>query len=447
LTLTTPNQERKDDVQYYNKSARTLEDVLESVQQGGLLGLRRRDMASAVKRICEMGGVAPAAVAAETRVLRAMLAKILPAAHGVSPKTWANLLSQFRGALRHAGVIDPVEVGSAVQKPEWAPLVHAVAGDKRLTHRLITFFNWCASRTIAPGTVDDAVVTRFLAWLENRTLCPKPRDVVRRTPILWNEAAGTIDVWPKSKLTTLSFRPPPKRVQWCDLPESFRQDAEAYLAMRGNPDVFDERPKVPKKVLAPSTLHQQSEHIRLAASVLIEGGIPKEEIKSLADLVEPERYKEVLRHYRGRGGQPNAFVIGMAKTLIQVAYYHVGADAEHVARLKFLATKLPPVPFDLTPKNEALRRQFESPKLRAKLLYLPETLIAEVKEGLRLGGRLRFVEAQVAIAVDIDLVIPLRPQNLCSLVWRRHFSEPDGPKGRVSCSTSPLLRRSSSGKT
>jgi integrase len=54
----------------------------------------------------------------------------------------------------------------------------------------------------------------------------------------------------------------------------------------------------------------------------------------------------------------------------------------------------------------------------------------EVQEALT-QGRLRFVEAQVAIAIDINLGIPLRPQNLCSLDWRRHFSEPDGPKGRL----------------
>src|SRR4029077_15158287 len=44
----------------------------------------------------------------------------------------------------------------------------------------------------------------------------------------------------------------------------------------------------------------------------------------------------------------------------------------------------------------------------------------------------RFVEAQVAIAIDIMLASPLRPQNLSSLSWRQHFSEPNGPR-------SPLL--------
>jgi hypothetical protein len=66
------------------------------------------------------------------------------------------------------------------------------------------------------------------------------------------------------------------------------RDAQSYLAMRADPDVFDERPNAPKQHLAKSTLQAQSEHLRLAASVVIEGGVSWGEIKSLADLIQPE---------------------------------------------------------------------------------------------------------------------------------------------------------------
>ena len=231
-------------------------------------------------------------------------------------------------------------------------------------------------------------------------------------------------------LSTLSFKSPAKRVQWGDLPESFRRDAEAYLAMRGDPDPFDERPNAPPRPLAASTLHQQREHVRLAASVLIESGIPKEDIKSLAALVEPDRFKMVLRHYMGANGKPNAFVICMAKTLIAIAYYYLDLDAEHVERLKFYSSKLSSIPFKLTPKNKALLRQFESQGLRAKLIFLPDTLFAKVSKAME-TGRVDFVSAQAGLAIDFQLAIPLRPQNLSRLNWLRHFIEPDGPKGRL----------------
>lgn len=260
-------------------------------------------------------------------------------------------------------------------------------------------------------------------------MCPKPRDLVRRVPTVWNEAAASIEGWPKTSLTSISFQGPRKRLQWHELSESFRHDAQAYTEMRAKPDVFDERPNAPRRPLAASTLHQQGEHLRLAASVLIEGGVPVEDITSLADLVEPERFKAILRHYHQRAnGQANAFAICLASTLVQVAQYHVGASPNDIAHFKRIASKLPSVPLELTPKNKALLRQLESEHLQAKLVFLPDTLMAEVAKNLE-KGRVDFVKAQVAIAIDIQLAIALRPKNLSCLNWSRHFSEPDGPEG------------------
>src|SRR6476619_1276689 len=200
--------------------------------------------------------------------------------------------------------------------------------------------------------------------------------------------------------------------------------------MRAETDLFDKRPNAPRR-LAESTRRAQSEHIRLAASILIESGVPVEDLSALSDLVEPERFKTVLRHYHKRANeQPNAFAICLAKTSIQVAKYYFGAEPEHIAALKGFAAALPPIPFDLTAKNTTLLRQFESEALLAKLIFLPDKLTAEVITSLE-TGLVDLVKAQVAVAIDFELAIPLRPQNLCRLNWRRHFSEPDGPRGRL----------------
>jgi integrase len=298
----------------------------------------------------------------------------------------------------------------------------------RLSSGIAAFANWCARQGISPEEVNDTAVQQFLIWLETRTLYPKPRDCVRRVPHIWNESSTKFNFWPATKLTTISFKTPPKHLQWSDLSPSFQQEADAYLALRANPDLFDERPEAPRRPLAATTIRQQREHLRLAASILIQAG---DAIESLADLVTPERFKRVLRHYHDQANrEPNAFVIGMAKTLIQVAQYHAGATPKEVGELKRLASKLPAVPWDLTPKNKTLLRQLESERLRAKLLFLPEQLIADVTKDLE-RRPVRFVEAQVAIAVDILLASPLRPQNLSSLSWRANFSEPNGPRGQL----------------
>ena len=270
---------------YNNNKIETLQHVLYAVQKADLPPVQNRDMISAIKRICEMAGMAPATFPAKAPAIRATLAKIRPAAHGVSQKTWANLLSRFRGALRFAGVIDLMGQGTAMQHPDWAPMIRAITGDKRQSFGQAAFANFSAARNISPQDVNDTVVQRFLGWLETRTLCPKPRDVVRRVPHLWNEASDQFRIWPKIKLTNLSFKSPPKRLQWSDLSENFRRDAQAYLAMRAEKDLFDKRPNAPSR-LAASTRRAQSEHLRLAASILIESGVPVEDIAALSDLVE-----------------------------------------------------------------------------------------------------------------------------------------------------------------
>ena len=411
-----------------NRTIGTLADVPGVIDQAGLTGTRRRDMLSAINRICEMDGTTPASVRAEPAVLKEMLSRIRPAAHGVSAKSYSNLRSLLAAALQLAGVIDPSGRGRAIRHPVWGPLLEAVADDQRLSNGLAAFANWCAGQGISPGEVDDTVVLRFLTWLEAKTLYPKPRDLVRRIPNVWNEASTKFNFWPTTKLTTISFKTPPKHLKWSELSPSFQQDADAYLALRGNPDLFDDRPEAPKRPLAATTLGQQREHLRLAASILARDG---EAVTSLADLVRPESFKKVLRYYHNQANrEPNAFVIVLAKTLIQVALYNTGATSKEVQELKRLAGNLPALPFDLTPKNKVVLRQLESDRLRAKLYFLPEQLMGEVAKDLE-EGRVRFVEAQVAIAIDILLAQLLRPQNLSSLSWHHHFSEPNGPRSQL----------------
>ncbi len=376
-----------------------------------------------------MAGATPASVRAEPSVLKDMLSRIRPAAHGVSAKSYSNLRSLFAAALQLAAVIDPSGRGSAKRHPGWGPLLEAVADDQRLSNGLAAFANWCAGQGISPGEVDDSVVQRFLTWLETKTLHPKPRDIVRGVPKFWNEASAKFSSWPATKLTTLSFKTPPKHRKWSELSLSFQQDADAYLALRAKPDLFDERPEAPRRPLAATTLRQQREHLRLAASIAGSGG--RSSCFARRPWSSRRRSRKSFAITTNQANrEPNAFVIGVAKTLIQVAQYHTGATSKELGELKRLAGNLPAMPFDLTPKNKALLRQLESDRLRAKLYFLPEQLMAEVAKVLE-NWRVRFVEAQVAIAIDILLALPLRPQNLSSLCWRHHFSEPNGPRSQL----------------
>jgi integrase len=412
-------------------SPATLRDVLDLIETTQMPDTRRRDMVSAIRRICEMMGSSPGLLSTDVAELRTKLGKILPARHEVTKKTFANQKSLFGSALELAGVIDPMPQGITRKDPRWGPLVKAIAHDKRLSCGLAAFANWCSLNRIHPDDVTDTHVQDFLVWLETRTLCPQPRNVVRRVPNVWNDAAKEIAGWPQVALTPISFCLPSKHLTWEELDQDLYRDAKAYLAMRAEPDLFDENPNAPWRPLAPRTCQLQNKHLRQAASVLVAHGTPVDQITSLGNLVEPEAFKIILRHYHDQAKRkPNASVINLAKTLLQVAKYHNEACEEDLSRLKKLAAKLPSIPIDLTDKNKALMRELDSKRLSAKLIFLPDTLLKHVIDALETPKRC-FVDAQVAVAIAILLVAPVRPENLTLLNWDRHFSEPDGPKGAL----------------
>ena len=179
-----------------NKRLETAEELLRFLDEADLGARRRRDMQSAINRICELGGCVPTSLRLKPPIIRELLRKTLPALHGVSPKTWANMRSLFAAALEMAGIIDRLGRGVALRHPAWGPLMQAIASDQRLAGGLAAFANWCAAKGISPEFVDDAAVQAFLIWLEARTLCPKPRDLVRRVPNVWNEASAKTAAWP-----------------------------------------------------------------------------------------------------------------------------------------------------------------------------------------------------------------------------------------------------------
>ena len=47
------------------------------------------------------------------------------------------------------------------------------------------------------------------------------------------------------------------------------------------------------------------------------------------------------------------------------------------------------------------------------------------------SARQMIVDAQVALAIALQLVAPMRPINLCKLNWLQHFSAPNGRRGKL----------------
>lgn len=327
------------------------------------------------------------------------------------------------------GVIDGNLRGVAKQHSEWAKVRKLIADHKSLSNGLARFMAFCAFKSIEPDDVNDAVLSDYLSWLEERTLVPKPLAHARCVPKRWNKASEQFDSWPNQKLSAVDIGRTKRKIPWVDLPCEFKQDADRYLESRRNPDPFDEHQNAPTRPLAEGTIRQHREHIRLAFHVLLEANCPPE---NLADLVEPESFKIVLRHYFGSHDrrEPNAFVVGLGKTLIAIAKTYLRLDQPELAQLKKLIGKLTPVPFDLTEKNKKLLRHFDDDRNIAALFHLVDKLFENAK--YRLDNQLSCFHnpAQAGLAIAILMAAPIRSQNLVTLNWRRHFHSTGSANGK-----------------
>lgn len=398
--------------------------IIEACRQSAL---RKRDMLSAVNRVLKMGGAWMGAFVFTPASVRALIASIRPAAHGVSVKSFANIQSNLRTALREAGIIDAPGGYRIKTDPHWGPLMAVAVNDKSLL-ALSRFASYCVGHSVPPDAVDDSTVLDFHGWLVARTIEPRPDEAARKIPKLWNRTASKLSGWPATRLMDLQIGMPPPKASWADLPQAFRHDADAYLAMRDNPDLFDESSDRPTRPLAPSTLRLQKEHIRLAFDALQKSGA---RVEVLTDLVEPEHFKTILRHYLGEEpSKPNAFATSLAKTLIAVAKLQVGVTADELSRLKKLAARLPAVQFDLTAKNRTLIQALHDQRVLATLEALPENLFQEAKRR-HAGNISSHSQAHVGLAIALLLIAPMRPQNLIALNWRNHVRELNGPRGTL----------------
>ncbi len=211
-----------------NQPPATLADVMDILQADTTLGAnRRRDICSALRRSAGMIGKPLDRLPAELSQLRPLLNGIRPAAHGISPKTLANLRSNFMAAVRHAGV---VEARPQTLTPAWQAL-HTALPTPRLRHGLSRFSRWCAQQDLLPSTLDSEAFEDFRDWLAANALVKDPHRFARNVGTLWNEAARALP-----DLYLPSLLPPPspsnrrRRLPLSVFPQSFRTDLEAYLA-------------------------------------------------------------------------------------------------------------------------------------------------------------------------------------------------------------------------
>ncbi len=241
----------------------------------------------------------------------------------------------------------------------------------------------------------------------------------------WNAKVGTIEGWPGRRL----IEPPVKaavEVAWEEFPAGFRGDVERYL--QGLTRVRRSRTGQRIRPLKASTRRTRFAEIAAAARMAVKIGVPIDSLNSLSALLAADVAEKVLDGYWRRNGErPKLFTIYLACRFIAIAKETRCLDDDACERLDQMRRDLEDHhQGGLTDKNIALIRQVLTPGVWSRVVKLPLSMMATARRQQHAPVRAA-VTAQIAVAIGILTVAPVRLANLTAIRLGTNLIKPGGP--------------------
>ena len=405
----------------------TLADVHAAIEADPLLPKSTREaLCCSLRRVANFLGRDLSQLPGRLGALRHGIARLHHAQLGLSRKTLQNHISNLKAAIRHVAGQKRLSGRGIALGPAWRSLYDQLT-DQRLRLGLSGFLKYCSATGINPWSVSETSVAAFIAYATEVQFTVKPNNIHKQVARSWNRAKEAVPHWPQITLTVPDFRP-----QSASLPlEAFAlgliEDVERYLSLLGGENLLDE--DAPDRPCKASTIKTRRDYLRLAASAAVKQGVPVESLCSLADLVSPPIVKLILEHYLAKkSGKIVTFTIDLAERLYAIARLYVKAPEEQLRQLERFCLKLRRERrHGLTEKNMAVIRAFKDPQNRARLKALPGQLFDEAlaeRDALVQAA----VTAELALAIQIELVAPMRLANLAALHLEKNVVRIGGPE-------------------
>ena len=348
-------------------------------------------------------------IPSDPQALARRLADIPAAATGLSPGRWANVRSMVNAAI---GLVRPVMPGrhNAPLSPAWQ-IIYDRVGATPSRWKLSKVAHWLSAREIDPDAVTQDHLEEFLQALRQTTLSKNPEAIWRGTAWAWNAAVREVPGWPQV-LVAIPSRKQTYTLPWTDFPDTFRTDVEGYLTRLSCDDLLDDGPAKPAK---PSTLETRRLQLRCFASALVRRGRAPSSIRSLADLVEIDAYKEGLRFFiEMNDNKSSGYVHAFAILLKAVATHWVKVDSAHLKAMADIVKRVAPKRTGMTRKNRDRLRQLDDRDAAMALANLPQRLMREADK-LGPQSRKAALLAMYAVTIEIWLVAPVRISNLLAI--------------------------------
>jgi integrase len=342
---------------------------------------------------------------------------------GSTPKTLANHKANVRAALRWYGKEENVPSRGARLDADWHRLSEQLS-DRRGRAILSGLMRFCSARLIPPTAVDERVVDEFMRYRAETTALAVDAAARRKLARVWNACVGVVPVWPSQRLE----EPPIATLDgpaWEAFPEGLRRGIDRHLdGLARFHRTASGRRRAPSK---PSTLRTRRAELMAACRMAIRIGIPIESLTSLRALVEPATATRILDAYWQKDGQePKVFTIDLASRFLALAR-EAGVGDAALAELDDMRAALEEFRRPgLTPKNLKLVRQVLTDGIWSEVLNLPNALMNQARSLQDYAPVKAAVTAQLAVAIAILTVAPVRLGNLTRIRLEENLIKPGG---------------------
>ena len=388
---------------------------------------RQNNVACSVRRLCHFLNIDVGAAPAHPGYYRKKLSDLSPQRLGVSKTRLGNIKADVRWAFNQYIKADGQNTYLTPLSEDWRALSASLGGG-RLAWTLSRFMRYCSAQGIKPGDVSDEVSSSFLQALTEETFVDNPKDLHRRSCKAWNKAVDTVPDWPQVRLTRPSYRTT-YTLPWPAFPDTLRADIDRWKDRLRGVDLLAEHGL--DRPLAERTIETRDFQLRQLASALVHQGMGPHEITSLGVMTELSNTRLALKFFLDRSdNKPTVQIAQLAHLLRSIAKYHLEASSEVIAEYSRLVNRLTPERHGMTDKNRDKLRQFEDPQNVHALLEYPSTAVRRL-DGEKQKTRSQAVQCQIALAVEMLLMMPIRMGNLVSLNIETHLHRSRGKGDEV----------------
>jgi integrase len=358
--------------------------------------------------------------------VRVPASRLNATALGVIGKTLLNHLSKVRAALAWMHKEKHAPARGMALSPKWQALSDQCP---KLPHRarLLPLMRFCSAHAIAPGAVDEAVIDSLMEYRRLTTSLAVDAKARRSVARYWNDRVRAVAGWPSQLLVEPPSRTPEALPPWEAYPIVLRNEIEVYL------DSLTRVRKTAKgKRVLPAkatTIKSRRSSLEAALRTASRIGIGMEELDSLSSFLDPALSRRVIEAYWPEGAkQPPIFAVDLCGLLVGMAHSANCLPPDELDELEGMRTDLKhQCPRGMTDKNLAAIRAFMQGEAWRALHRLPQVLMAEAKEASYGSPTKAAIRAQLAVAIAILNVAPIRRGNLGAIRIGENLVRTGGP--------------------